>query len=220
MNRFLSIIFAGILAYPISSLAEGNHIEFSILDSSWDTGISNVSGATLDEDDTGFAIVWGGPFTDNIDLEIGYADFGEASLSGTNGNTFDYRGLNLEWSDHSKNSMNVKRKRLDYDKLYDFFLRRVDKLAITSSVQNEATDYIERIASQVVGGRALNDAQAEAVSTLIDKGIETPSIIVSNVASSEPVIIGAVDASIKSISQNKLLTFLTVLAIIEGEFNE
>ena len=38
-----------------------------------------------------------------------------------NGNTFDYRKLNLEWSDHSKNSMNVKRKRLDYDKLYDFF---------------------------------------------------------------------------------------------------
>jgi len=38
-----------------------------------------------------------------------------------NGNTFDYRGLNLEWSDYSKNSMNVKRKRLDYDKLYDFF---------------------------------------------------------------------------------------------------
>ena len=38
-----------------------------------------------------------------------------------NGNTFDYRKLNLEWSDHSSNSINVKRKRLDYDKLYDFF---------------------------------------------------------------------------------------------------
>ena len=98
MSRFLSIIFAGILAYPISSLAEGNHIEFSILDSSWDTGISNVSGATLDEDDTGFAIVWGGPFTDNIDLEIGYADFGEASLSGTNGNTFDYKGTSYTFT--------------------------------------------------------------------------------------------------------------------------
>lgn len=61
------------------------------------------------------------------------------------------------------------------DALVDGFVnrweKRVDKLAITSSVQNEATDYIERIASQVVGGRALNDAQAEAVSTLIDKGI-------------------------------------------------
>ena len=94
MKRFLSAFFAGILMFPISSLAEhhGNHFEFSILNSSWDTGISNVSGATLDEDDTGFAIVWGGPFTDNIDLEIGYADFGETSLSGSSGNTFDYKG--------------------------------------------------------------------------------------------------------------------------------
>lgn len=57
------------------------------------------------------------------------------------------------------------------DGLVNRWEKRVDKLAITSSVQNEATDYIERIASQVVGGRALNDAQAEAVSELIDKGI-------------------------------------------------
>ena len=41
-----------------------------------------------------------------------------------NGNTFDYRRLNLEWSDHSSNSTDVKRKRLNYDNLYDFFESR------------------------------------------------------------------------------------------------
>ena len=38
-----------------------------------------------------------------------------------NGNTFDYKVENLEWSTPSENSKDTKRPRLDYDKLYDFF---------------------------------------------------------------------------------------------------
>jgi hypothetical protein len=38
-----------------------------------------------------------------------------------NGNTFDYRVENLEWSTPSENSKDIKRPPLDYDKLYDFF---------------------------------------------------------------------------------------------------
>tara|TARA_R100001244_G_C5075090_1_gene112415 strand:- start:53 stop:508 length:456 start_codon:yes stop_codon:yes gene_type:complete len=38
-----------------------------------------------------------------------------------NGNTFDYRVENLEWSTPSENTKDTKRPPLDYDKLYDFF---------------------------------------------------------------------------------------------------
>lgn len=49
--------------------------------------------------------------------------------------------------------------------------KRVNKLAITTSIKNDTTDYIERIVSQVVGGRALSDAQAEAVDELVKRGV-------------------------------------------------
>ena len=99
MNRFLSILFVGVFMIPATSIADnGKYVEFSILDSSYDSGVSNVSGATLDEDDSGFAITGGMPLGDNLDLEIGYADFGEASLSGSSGNTFDYEGVSYTFN--------------------------------------------------------------------------------------------------------------------------
>ena len=100
MNKYLSIFLAVILMTPMTSIADdhGNYVEFSILDSSWDSGVSNVSGATLDEDDSGFAITGGMPLKDNLDLEFGYADFGEASLSGSSGNTFDYRSVSYTFN--------------------------------------------------------------------------------------------------------------------------
>ena len=99
LRKYLSLLFAVMLIIPTTSVADnGNYVEFSILDSSWDTGVSNVSGATLDEDDSGFAITGGMPLSDNLDLEIGYADFGEGSLSGSSGNTFDYDSVSYTFN--------------------------------------------------------------------------------------------------------------------------
>ena len=99
LRKYLSLLFAVMLIIPTTSVADtGNYVEFSILDSSWDTGVSNVSGATLDEDDSGFAITGGMPLGDNLDLEFGYADFGEASLSGSSGNTFDYDSVSYTFN--------------------------------------------------------------------------------------------------------------------------
>ncbi len=99
LRKYLSLLLAVMLIIPTTSVADnGNYVEFSILDSSWDTGVSNVSGATLDEDDSGFAITGGMPLGDNLDLEFGYADFGEASLSGSSGNTFDYDSVSYTFN--------------------------------------------------------------------------------------------------------------------------
>ena len=53
-----------------------------------DTGISAVSGATLDEDDTGSSFFIGTKLDDSFSIEGFYTDFGEASLAGDNGDTF------------------------------------------------------------------------------------------------------------------------------------
>jgi hypothetical protein len=56
-----------------------------------DTGISNIS-STLDEEDNGYSIFFGSPINKAFDVEVSYNNFGEASLSGVNGNQFRYGG--------------------------------------------------------------------------------------------------------------------------------
>jgi hypothetical protein len=56
-----------------------------------DTGISNIS-SILDEEDNGYSIFFGSPINKDFDVEVSYNNFGEASLSGVNGNQFRYGG--------------------------------------------------------------------------------------------------------------------------------
>lgn len=54
---------------------------------STDTGIT-AGTASLDEDDTGYKLIVGKQFDENIAIEGIYVDLGEASLKGDNGDTF------------------------------------------------------------------------------------------------------------------------------------
>ncbi|OFX11867.1 MAG: hypothetical protein A2516_03240, partial [Alphaproteobacteria bacterium RIFOXYD12_FULL_60_8] len=59
--------------------------------SSTDTGFTDLTGtAALDEEDTGWKLFGGAELTDLLAVEGFYADFGEATLSGNNGDTFKY----------------------------------------------------------------------------------------------------------------------------------
>ena len=85
-------------AHHASHSTGGYYIGYEIGDNDWDSGVTDVSGATLDEDDTGWAIVAGYHYSDGLDIEFGYADFGEASLSGSSGNTFKYEGTSYTFN--------------------------------------------------------------------------------------------------------------------------
>jgi hypothetical protein len=63
-----------------------------------DTGISNVS-SKLDEEDNGYSIFIGSSINKDFDIELSYNNFGEASLSGVNGNEFSYRGTDYTFTD-------------------------------------------------------------------------------------------------------------------------
>ena len=87
MNK-IAILILRISDFLTQSLrAEGVYIGIDYLNNKIDTGVTNIS-SNLDEKDTGYSLYAGMPINENLDIEISYQDFGEASLSGVSGNQF------------------------------------------------------------------------------------------------------------------------------------
>ena len=84
----IAIIILSISVFLTQSLrAEGVYIGIDYLNNKIDTGVTNIS-SNLDEKDTGYSLYAGMPINENLDIEISYQDFGEASLSGVSGDQF------------------------------------------------------------------------------------------------------------------------------------
>ena len=62
-----------------------------------ETGVTNIS-SSLDEEDSGYSLYAGLPVSENMDFEVSYNDFGEASLSGVSGNQFSIDGTTYEFT--------------------------------------------------------------------------------------------------------------------------
>ena len=87
MKKTIAIILCTTLLSAQSLKAESSYVGLDYLNNKIDTGITNIS-STLDESDSGYSLFFGTEFTENLDLEYSYQDFGEASLSGVSGNQF------------------------------------------------------------------------------------------------------------------------------------
>ena len=96
MKKLIIAIFALVLFQSQSLKADGFYMGLDYLKSTIDTGVTNIS-SKLDEEDTGYSLYAGMPINENLDVEISYQDFGEASLSGVNGNQFSYGGTTYQF---------------------------------------------------------------------------------------------------------------------------
>ena len=79
------------------SVKADNYAGIEYLYTKVDTGITNIS-SKLDEDDNGYSLIFGSDLNENIALEVSYNDFGEASLSGVNGNQFIVDGTTYQFN--------------------------------------------------------------------------------------------------------------------------
>ena len=86
MKKFIVAAIAAFI--PSFASAEGFYLSALYGSTSLDTGVDTVVGATLEEEDTGYAFAIGNEIDDNVPIEGFYIDFGEASLRGDNGDTF------------------------------------------------------------------------------------------------------------------------------------
>ena len=97
MKKTLAIILCTTLFSAQSLKAEGSYVGIDYLNIKIDTGITNIS-SKLDETDSGYSLFYGAEFTENLDVEASYQDFGEASLSGVSGNQFKIDGTTYEFN--------------------------------------------------------------------------------------------------------------------------
>ena len=70
-----SVMFFSLYSY---ANAEDYYIQLNYGKTKIDTGVTSVTGATLDEEDAGIYIAGGTEISDGFDLEVFYFDFGEA----------------------------------------------------------------------------------------------------------------------------------------------
>ena len=87
MKKIIIAVFALTLFTSQSLKAEGFYIGLDYLNTKYDSGVTNIS-SRLDEEDSGYSLFAGMPVNENLDIEVSYQDFGEASLSGVSGNQF------------------------------------------------------------------------------------------------------------------------------------
>ena len=75
------------------------YVGFGVGQADIDTGVSGLTGtAALDEEDTSLKVFVGADIDDNFFIEGHYAELGEASLSGNNGDRFVYEGTTYQFT--------------------------------------------------------------------------------------------------------------------------
>ena len=95
-KTFLLLFVFSILNFQ-SVKSEQIYVGIDYLKNKIDTGITNIS-SNLDEKDNGYSLYTGFSVIENVDLEVSYNDFGEASLSGVSGNQFKIDGTTYQFT--------------------------------------------------------------------------------------------------------------------------
>jgi len=97
-NKIIALMIS-LIAIPTFALAQKSkvYVGAEYTKNTIDTGVT-VGTATLDEKDNGYAIFIGSEIDKNFDIEFSYNNFGEASVSGNNGSTFNVNGTAYEFT--------------------------------------------------------------------------------------------------------------------------
>ena len=97
-NKIIALMIS-LIAIPSYAFAQKSkmYLGAEYTKNTIDTGVS-VGTATLDEKDSGYSLFIGTEVDKNFDVEFSYNSFGEASVSGNNGSTFNVNGTAYEFT--------------------------------------------------------------------------------------------------------------------------
>jgi len=109
-DKLRSCLFIALMSVVHQSVAENFYVGAGFSFIKTDTGFSNPTGTThIDEEDSGLKLFAGFQLNNNIAVQFHYADLGEASITGNDGDRFDLDGATFEFfNDGSKISSEIE----------------------------------------------------------------------------------------------------------------
>lgn len=128
----------------------------------FDTGVTPIT-ASLDDKDSGFKILGGYDINETFSVEAHYVNFGEASLSGTNGQTFRIDGTTFQFD----STASIK------SKASAFGVAVIAGVPLTESVRPFAKFGFNRVSSELtVTGSTAPSEKSNSTESLYGFGVE------------------------------------------------
>lgn len=151
------IIFIALLSFSFNTYASSlDDFSFGVIfsDNEVRTDVSSLTGtATLDEDDTGYGIYLKFKLSDNFNITTFYHDFGEAVLSGNNGDQFSYSGSTYEFQTTASFSLEAETFGIGLEYMIDL----IEGLSLTPKFGVHSWDSDIKVASSVLNGTIADD---------------------------------------------------------------
>jgi len=133
-----AVFFVFTLGSSFPSNSDGIYGGFSAGSTNIDSGVTAVSGASLDEDGSASSFFIGKKINNNLSIEVFYTDLGEASLTGDNGDTFVIDGTTYQFITSA--TIAVSSTTLGLAAKYDFDITEKSKFFVKAGFHNWETD--------------------------------------------------------------------------------
>jgi len=105
MKLLISIL--SLMVLTVSTASAEAYFRAHYGNSSFDTNTGTVTGATFDDEDNGYYLSLGTQINDKLNAEVFYFDGGNATFSGTTGNTFVYNTTTYTYTSNGEIELNA-----------------------------------------------------------------------------------------------------------------
>ena len=149
------------------TVAEGFYIGFSTGQVNFDTGITEVSGSTLDEESNSNSFFIGKKINKNISLEGFYTDLGKATLTANSGDTFNSHYGTITFSGGFSGTLETKSNTFGIATKYDFEINEKSNFFLKAGFHSWETEL-----KALRGSITLGTVKYDGTDTIVGLGSE------------------------------------------------
>ena len=153
--------------FSFVAVAEGFYIGVSTGQVSFDTGITEVSGSTLDEESTSNSFLIGKKINKNISLEGFYTDLGKATLTANSGDTFNSHYGTITFSGGFSGTLETKSNTFGIASKYDFEINEKSNFFLKAGFHSWETEL-----KALRGSITLGTVKYDGTDTIVGLGSE------------------------------------------------
>jgi len=148
-------------------IAEDFYVGVSAGQSSFNTGITNVAGSSLDEESTSNSFFIGKKINKNISLEGFYTDLGKVTLTANSGDTFNSHYGTITFGGGSSSTLETKSNTFGIASKYDFEINEKSNFFLKAGFHSWETEL-----KALRGSITLGTIKYDGTDTIVGLGSE------------------------------------------------